>query len=66
MVSEQPTRKVIKSLKDAGWSSGRTVGSHTMWVGPNGTQFPLPDGHKTISPGVYRNLLKAIADDESK
>lgn len=63
MVSEQPTRKVIKMLEDAGWQSGGTVGSHTVWKGPNGTTFSLPDGHRTISPGVYRKLLAAMKED---
>ncbi|XKG81462.1 type II toxin-antitoxin system HicA family toxin [Microbacterium aerolatum] len=60
---EQPTRKVTRLLNDSGWRSLRTVGSHTTWIGPKGTSFTLPDGHKTISPGVYRNLLKAIDED---
>lgn len=64
MVSEQPTRKVVKALRNAGWVALRTVGSHTTWQGPNGTTFALPDGHGTISPGVYRNLLKAMKEDE--
>ncbi|WP_443193200.1 type II toxin-antitoxin system HicA family toxin [Microbacterium sp. KHB019] len=63
MVSEQPTRRVIRVLKRSGWRPLRTVGSHTTWEGPNGTAFTLPDGHKTISPGVYRNLLKAMDED---
>ena len=66
MVSEQPTRKVAKTLKAAGWQPLRTVGSHTTWEGPNGTKYTLPDGHKNISPGVYRKLLKAMKEDESK
>lgn len=63
MVSEQPTRKVLRLLKRSGWRALRTVGSHTTWEGPNGTTFTLPDGHSTISPGVYRNLLKALDED---
>lgn len=66
MVSEQDTRKVVKALRAAGWVPGHKVGSHTKWIGPNGTTFPLPDGHRTVSPGVYRNLLKAMKEDESK
>lgn len=66
MVSEQPTRKVTKLLKDAGWTPLRTVGSHTSWQGPNGTSFSLPDGHRTVSAGVYRELLKAMNEDEGK
>lgn len=66
MVSEQPTREVTKLLRKAGWKPVRTVGSHTKWAGPNGTAFTLPDGHRTISPGVYRKLLAAIEEDEAK
>ncbi|MDR6868465.1 putative RNA binding protein YcfA (HicA-like mRNA interferase family) [Microbacterium resistens] len=65
MVSEQPTRKVVRLLKDAGWSPIRTAGSHTTWASPTGATFTLPDGHRTISPGVYRKLLKAL-EEESK
>jgi predicted RNA binding protein YcfA (HicA-like mRNA interferase family) len=66
MVSEQPTRKVKRELEDAGWTKGTTVGSHSKWAGPNGTTFSLPDGHKTVSPGVYRKLLKAMEEDKAK
>lgn len=64
MPSEQPTRKVVKMLRDAGWTALRTSGSHTVWESPNGTKFTLPDGHRQISPGVYGNLLKAMKEDE--
>lgn len=66
MVSEQPTRKVKKMMTDAGWKPGTTKGSHTKWHGPNGTTFALPDGHKQISPGVYRQLLAAMKEDEGR
>lgn len=66
MVSEQPTRKVTRALKNAKWEPIRTVGSHTVWEGPNGTTCSLPDGHNTISPGVYRKLLKAMKEDETR
>lgn len=63
MVSEQPTRKVVKQMRDAGWMPLRTVGSHTVWQSPTGATFTLPDGHRTISPGVYRKLLKALDEN---
>lgn len=63
MVSEQPTRKVVKQMRDAGWMPLRTVGSHTVWQSPAGATFTLPDGHRTISPGVYRKLLKALDEN---
>ncbi len=62
MVSEQPTQKVVKMMRKAGWTPLRTVGSHTVWESPTGAKFTLPDGHRTISPGVYRNLLKAMGE----
>jgi predicted RNA binding protein YcfA (HicA-like mRNA interferase family) len=64
MVSSQPTRKVLKELGDAGFSAGRTVGSHTQWKHPSGASVSVPDGHKQISPGVYRKVLKAIKDSK--
>lgn len=52
MVSEQPTRKMVRMFKDAGWTAVRTVGSHTVWECRTGKHsFSLPDGHKTISAG---------------
>ncbi|WP_182349310.1 type II toxin-antitoxin system HicA family toxin [Tomitella gaofuii] len=62
MVSEQPTRKVIKELRAAGFTPNRTKGSHTTWISTNGTRAFLPDGHRTVSPGVYRSILKAIKE----
>lgn len=63
MVTEQPTRKVVKALKAAGFTSVRTVGSHSTWVSANGTvKVTVPDGHRTISPGVYRKILAAMKE----
>lgn len=61
MVSDQPTRKVVKELRAAGFSPARTVGSHTFWTHPSGTRVSVPDGHRTVSPGMYRKVLAAIA-----
>lgn len=61
MVSEQPTRKMVKALRDAGFEQIRTVGSHSVWA--NGSiSVSVPDGHKTISPGVVRQINKAIEE----
>ena len=63
MVADQPTRKVLKELRGAGFSPLRTVGSHTMWASADGVvKVTVPDGHRTISPGVYRNIVKAIKE----
>lgn len=63
MTSDQPTRKVTKMLRDAGWTPTRTTGSHTTWTSPTGATYSLPDGHRTISPGVYRKLLKKLTEE---
>jgi predicted RNA binding protein YcfA (HicA-like mRNA interferase family) len=63
MVSEQPTRKMVRLFRDAGWTAGKTVGSHTKWhCGCGSHHFSLPDGHKTISPGVVRKADAAITE----
>ena len=64
MVSSQPTRKVVKELKQAGFTEDRTVGSHTWWKHPSGIAVAVPDGHREISPGVYRKILIAIKNSE--
>ncbi|WP_434056629.1 type II toxin-antitoxin system HicA family toxin [Leifsonia sp. McL0608] len=63
MVSEEPTRKLIRRLKAAGFSADRTVGSHTVYATADGRHtVTVPDGHKTISPGVVRQVNKAIEE----
>jgi predicted RNA binding protein YcfA (HicA-like mRNA interferase family) len=61
MVSEQPTRKIVREFKDAGWTVLRTDGRHTVYGCPCGKHTqPLPQSHKTISPGVVRKVRKAM------
>jgi predicted RNA binding protein YcfA (HicA-like mRNA interferase family) len=63
MVSEQPTRKVVKASRDAGWKRVRTVRSHGVYVCSCGQhKFTLPDGHRKISPGVFRKAGNALAE----
>ena len=64
MVSSQPTRKVLQELRSAGFAADRTAGSHTWWKHPSGVAVTVPDGHRTISPGVYRKIVKAIEDSK--
>lgn len=61
MTKEQPTRKMIKLLKDAGFTPGNTEGSHTKYRNGSIT-VSVPDGHKTISPGVVRKIENAIKE----
>ncbi|MGV7352569.1 type II toxin-antitoxin system HicA family toxin [Mycobacterium kansasii] len=61
MVGEEPTRKLLKRLRAAGFTPGNTVGSHTKWSHELGPTVSVPDGHRTISPGVVRQVNAAIA-----
>jgi predicted RNA binding protein YcfA (HicA-like mRNA interferase family) len=57
VVSEQPTRKVLRELKDAGFVALRRNGQpHRLREGRG--VVTVPDGHRLISPGVYRQTLK--------
>jgi predicted RNA binding protein YcfA (HicA-like mRNA interferase family) len=67
MVSELPTRKVVKAFKAAGWKSVRTEGSHSVYQCSCGQHsFSLPDGHRSISPGVVRKAFKALEQCEGE
>ena len=64
MVKEEPTRTVIKRLKAAGFTLTSTDGRHSKWTHPSGAWVPVPDSHRTISPGVVRKINQAIIDCE--
>ncbi|WP_216916927.1 type II toxin-antitoxin system HicA family toxin [Nocardia noduli] len=68
MISEQPTRIVIKTLRNAGWAYKRDAkGSHEMWQCRTGKHdFSLPAGHDSIRPGIVRKMQKAIAECDCK
>ena len=53
---------MVKLLRQAGWTPGKTVGSHTKWYSPDGRTLSIPDGHKMTSPGLVRQIQKAIED----
>lgn len=61
MIAPAPTREIVKQLKAAGFTSREGKGSHTMWTCAHGKySISLPDGHKTISAGVRRQVNTAI------
>lgn len=60
MVKEEPTRAVVKRLKEAGFIRTSTDGRHSKWSHPSGVWVPVPDSHRTISPGVVRKVNQAI------
>jgi predicted RNA binding protein YcfA (HicA-like mRNA interferase family) len=52
---------MVKVLNAAGFTPLRTRGSHTVY-GKGSVTVTVPDGHKTISPGVVRQIIKAIEE----
>lgn len=65
MVAAQDTRKVVKMLKAAGFSPLRSgSGSHTIWGHEDGRKVSVPDGHRTISAGVYGKILKKVKEGQ--
>ena len=64
MVKEEATRSTIKRLKEAGFVRTSTDGRHSKWSHPSGAWVPVPDSHRTISPGVVRKINKAIEDSK--
>lgn len=62
MVKEEPTRSVTKRLKQAGFTRTSTDGRHSKWTHPSGVWVPVPDSHRTISPGVVRKINEKITE----
>ena len=44
----------------AGFTQSEGKGSHTKWIHPSGSWVTVPTGYRTISPGVVRQVNKAI------
>ncbi|MFC7622543.1 type II toxin-antitoxin system HicA family toxin [Microlunatus sp. GCM10028923] len=67
MGKELPTRVVIKRLTGAGFVRIRGEGSHSWWRNPDtDVGVSVPDGHRTISPGVVRKIDQAITESERR
>jgi predicted RNA binding protein YcfA (HicA-like mRNA interferase family) len=61
VVSDEPARLVVKRLRQAGFVKSDGVGSHVKWRHPeSGVYVVVPTGHRKISPGVVRQVNKAI------
>jgi predicted RNA binding protein YcfA (HicA-like mRNA interferase family) len=66
MAKAMSAKRAVAMLSSKGWTIVRTRGSHTVWESPTGARFTLPDGHREISPGVARNLMKALEETNDK
>ena len=62
MATDEPTRKMTREFKRAGWTELRHDGRHTVYGCPCGQHtFPLPTTHRNVSAGVVAKARKAIA-----
>lgn len=68
MIAEQPTRKVTKELRAAGFTRVRDAkGSHGFLGVPDGpAHHDHPRRTQSISPGVIRKVNKALAECDCK
>lgn len=56
---------MLRELRAEGFAPVRARGSHSLWRHPSGAAVVVPDGHATISPGVYRQVRAVIATARS-
>lgn len=62
VIAPAPTREVVKQLRDADFTKRDGKGSHTVWTCPHRRySIAVDTGHRTISPGVRRQVNAAIA-----
>ena len=59
MVKPMKYREITKLLLDAGFTKREGKGDHEKWTAPNGIHVTIVH-ETTISPGVTRQVLKAI------
>lgn len=60
---------MVRTFRTSGWSPApvQPKGSHTKWLCPSRTHsFILPDGHRSISPGVVAKANAALKNDDCK
>lgn len=66
MIAPAPTREIIKQLTRAGFTKRDGKGSHIVWTCKHGSYSVSVDtGHRTISPGVRRQIDAAINQCET-
>lgn len=62
MVSDEPTRRIVKEMVAAGWREARSDGRHSVFVCTSGQHtVAAPTSHRSVSPGVVRKIRQAIA-----
>jgi predicted RNA binding protein YcfA (HicA-like mRNA interferase family) len=61
LVSDEPSRSVVKRLRNVGFVKSDGKGSHTKWSHQaSGAHVVVATGHRMISAGVVNQVNKAI------
>ena len=67
MVSDEPSRSVLKRLRKAGFVKSDGRGSHTKWNHQeSGAYVVVATGHRMISAGGVKQVNKAIERSEKE
>jgi predicted RNA binding protein YcfA (HicA-like mRNA interferase family) len=56
-------REVKRALRDAGWERHRTVGSHEIWIHPDGRRVVVPGGGRDnieVPAGTLARIRKSV------
>lgn len=59
-MKEIKTKQAEQELSKAGFTVIRTGGRHTVWASADGTQTVAIPRHRTLSPGVVRQVAKLL------
>ena len=64
MIAGEQTRVILRELNQVGWTRKRSgKGSHSVWHCATGRhKITVPDGHRTIRPGVVRSIRDAVTN----
>jgi predicted RNA binding protein YcfA (HicA-like mRNA interferase family) len=67
VVSDEPSRSVVKRLRNAGFVKSGGKGSHTKWSHQaSGAYVVVATGHRMVSAGVVNQVNKAIERSEEE
>ncbi|MDE8671027.1 MULTISPECIES: type II toxin-antitoxin system HicA family toxin [Micrococcaceae] len=59
-MKEIKRKEAEAELTKAGWRIIRQTGKHDVWASPDGTVTVAVPRHRTISPGVVRQIAKGL------
>lgn len=64
MTKPMEYRKLVKLLRDAGFTPEQGKGDHEKWSKPGRAEHVTITQQREVSPGLTRKALKAIAEEK--